>query len=213
MSSVDLRHYSSGNPKKIKLPSRTVSKTEAEEAVRTLIVWLGDDPNREGLLETPARVTKAFTEWFSGYRHNPEKILERTFEEIDGYKEPVFLSGIRFESFCEHHMAPITGTVHISYIPDNKVVGLSKLARIVDVYAKRLQIQEKMTAQIANTVQQFLNPKGVAVMIFAEHRCMSTRGVYKQGVDTITYQYTGDYQTDIPLQNQFIQMIAQKPSN
>ncbi|WP_334129695.1 GTP cyclohydrolase I FolE [Sneathiella sp.] len=189
-------------------PDRAVSRAEAEAAVRTLILWLGDDPRREGLRETPARVARAFEEWFSGYRLTPEEILVTTFEEVEGYAGPVTLRGIPFESYCEHHMAPIVGVVHISYIPDGRVVGLSKLARIVDLYARRMQVQEKMTAQIANAVQEVLGPKGVAVMIAAEHQCMSSRGIAKHGVDTITTQFTGEFISDMLRQRRFIEMVS-----
>ncbi|MZR32041.1 GTP cyclohydrolase I FolE [Sneathiella sp. DP05] len=208
MSSVNLSQPTSRNIRSSILSPGKVSREEAEEAVRTMILWLGDDPLREGLLDTPARVVRAFEEWFSGYRLKPEEILSMTFEEVEGYAEPVTLRGIQFESYCEHHMAPIIGVVHISYIPDRKVVGLSKLARIVDLYAKRLQVQEKLTAQIANTVQAVLNPKGVAVMISAEHQCMSTRGVLKHGVDTITTQYTGEFSLDKSRQSQFVKLVT-----
>jgi|TARA_R100000455_G_C6273307_1_gene130778 GTP cyclohydrolase I len=211
VSTADLGPDISSLSRKLTLPARKISRADAEEAVKTLIIWLGDDPSREGLHETPARVTKAFSEWFSGYQQNPEKILQKTFAETGHYKEPVILRGIRFESFCEHHMAPITGVAHISYLPDEKIVGLSKLARIVDVYAKRLQVQERMTAQIADAVQRYLNPQGVAVMIFAEHHCMSTRGVRKHDVDTITSQYTGVFRADTALKAQFIQMVVGHP--
>lgn len=206
LSTANLSQSPSRNIESSTLSTRKVSREEAEEAIRTLILWLGDDPLREGLLDTPARVIRAFEEWFSGYRSKPEEILSTTFEEVEGYAEPVTLRGIRFESYCEHHMAPIIGVVHISYIPDMRVVGLSKLARIVDLFAKRLQVQEKMTAQIANAVQTVLNPKGVAVMISAEHHCMSTRGVSKHGVDTITTQYTGEFSSDKSRRCQFERM-------
>ena len=183
------------------------SRAEAEEAVRTLLRWAGDDPTREGLLDTPSRVTNAYREWFRGYDEDPEEILARTFEEVEGYDDIVLLKGIRLESYCEHHMAPIIGTVHIAYLPDNKVVGISKLARLVDAYAKRLQIQEKLTAQIADTLSNVLAPRGVAVMIEAEHQCMSTRGVHKHGVDTITTRFTGVFKDDPKMEDRFLRLI------
>ncbi|SVC33214.1 uncharacterized protein METZ01_LOCUS286068, partial [marine metagenome] len=160
---------------------RRPSREEAEDAVRTLVRWAGDDPGREGLVGTPERVVRAYEEHFTGYHDDPLEILQRTFEEVEGYDEMVLLRDIRFESHCEHHMAPILGRAHIAYLPDHRVVGISKMARLVQVYAKRLQIQEKMTAQIANTIQEVLQPLGVAVMIEASHQCMTTRGVYKPG--------------------------------
>lgn len=184
------------------------SRAEAEEAVRTLIRWAGDDPTREGLLDTPKRVTKAYSEWFGGYDTDPEEILERTFEEVEGYDDIVLLKGIRLESYCEHHMAPIIGTAHVGYMPSNKVVGISKLARLVDAYGKRLQVQEKLTAQIADTLTDVLQPKGVAVMISAEHQCMSTRGVHKHGVDTLTTRFTGVFKDDPKMEERFMRLIS-----
>src|SRR3974390_3912986 len=166
--------------------NRRPSRAEAEDAVRTLIRWAGDDPEREGLIATPARVVRADEEWFAGYNDNPRDYLKRTFEETGGYDEVVVLKDIRFESHCEHHLAPIIGRAHIAYLPNQRVVGISKLARLVEVYAKRLQIQEKMTAQIANTLDEVLQPKGVAVVIEAAHQCMTTRGVQKPGVSMVT---------------------------
>ena len=167
------------------------TRAEAESAVRTLIRWAGDDPAREGLIDTPKRVVKAYEEWFSGYDADPEAALARTFEEVEGYDDIVLLKGIRLESTCEHHMAPIIGVAHVAYVPTDRVVGLSKLARLVEIYGKRLQVQEKLTAQIAATLETALQPKGVAVMISAEHHCMSTRGVHHPGVDTVTTRFTG----------------------
>jgi len=184
------------------------SRSEAEEAVRTLIKWAGDDPTREGLLDTPKRVAKAFEEWFVGYDTDPEAILARTFEEVEGYDDIVLLKGIRLESYCEHHMAPIIGTAHIAYLPTDKVVGISKLARLVDAYGKRLQVQEKLTAQIADTLTRVLEPRGVAVMISAEHQCMSTRGVHKHGVDTVTTRFTGVFKDDAKMEERFMRLIA-----
>lgn len=183
------------------------SRTEAEEAVRTLIKWAGDDPTREGLLDTPKRVVKAYEEWFSGYDEDPEEILARTFEEVEGYDDIVLLKGIRLESYCEHHMAPIIGTVHIAYLPSEKVVGISKLARLVDAYAKRMQVQEKFTAQVAKTLDDVLQPRGVAIMVAAEHQCMSTRGVHKEHVDTVTTRFTGAFKDDPALEERFLRLI------
>ena len=186
---------------------RRPSREEALEAVRTLIRWAGDDPEREGLLATPDRVVRSYGEFFSGYDEDPVALLQRTFEEMDGYDEIVTLKDIRFESHCEHHLAPIIGKVHIAYLPDNRVVGISKLARLVEVYAKRLQIQEKMTAQIANTLDEVLKPKGVAVVIEASHQCMTTRGVHKPGVSMITSRMLGAFRTDPSTRREFLAMI------
>ena len=166
---------------------------EAEDAVRTLLRWAGDDPTREGLLETPSRVIRAYEEWFAGYKLDPQKILEKTFEEVEGYSEMVTLTDIRFESFCEHHLAPIIGNVHVAYIPNGKVIGISKIARLVDVFSKRLQVQEKMTSQIANALQKGLEPIGVGVLVEGEHHCMCTRGVHKVGSKMISSAFTGDF--------------------
>ena len=181
---------------------------EASEAVRTLIRWAGDDPAREGLSETPTRVVRAFDEWFSGYREDPSQILAKTFEETDGYDEMVVLRNIRFTSHCEHHMAPIVGRAHIGYLPTRRVVGISKLARLVEVYAKRLQIQEKMTAQIANTINDILQPQGAAVVIEAAHQCMTTRGVDKPGSSLITSQMTGAFRDDASTRREFLSAIG-----
>lgn len=189
-------------------PSSRPSRAEAEAAVRTLIRWAGDDPTREGLLDTPKRVAKAYREWFGGYDEDPEAILARTFEEVEGYDDLVVLRDIRVESTCEHHMAPILGRAHVAYLPDRRVVGISKLARLVDAYGKRLQVQEKMTAQIADTLQKVLKPKGVAVMIEAEHQCMSTRGVNKHGVDTLTTRFTGVFKDDPEMEARFFRLIG-----
>ena len=164
------------------------SRADAEEAIRTLIRWIGDDPSREGLLDTPARVARSYEEMFAGYSEDPVEYLRGTFEEIEGYDEMVVLRDIRFESHCEHHMMPIIGHAHMAYLPDKRLVGISKLARLVEVYAKRMQIQEKMTAQIANALQEVLKPRGVAVVIEAAHQCMTTRGVHKPGVSMVTSQ-------------------------
>lgn len=183
------------------------SRAEAEAAVRTLIRWAGDDPKREGLVDTPRRVVKAFEEWFAGYDQDADAILDRTFDEIEGYDDIVLLKDIRLESYCEHHMAPITGKAHIAYLPAGRVVGISKLARLVDVYAKRLQVQEKLTAQIATALEAALAPRGVAVMIAAEHQCMSTRGVHRHGIDTVTTRFTGAFLSDPRLEERFLKLI------
>lgn len=184
------------------------SREEAEAAVRTLIRWAGDDPTREGLIDTPKRVAKAYEEWFSGYGDDPSAILSRTFDEVEGYDDVVVLRDIRFNSFCEHHMAPIIGRAHVGYLPDTRVVGISKLARLVDAYAHRMQVQEKMTAQIAATLQDVLKPRGVAILVEAEHQCMSTRGVHKQGVDTLTTRFTGVFQDDPAMEQRFMRLIG-----
>lgn len=188
------------------------AREEAEAAIRTLLRWAGDDPAREGLRDTPARVVSAFEEWFSGYDADAEAILKRTFEETDGYDEMVLLKGIRFESHCEHHMAPIIGKAHVAYLPDRRVVGISKLARLVEAYAKRLQIQEKMTAQIANTIDEILQPKGVAVVIEAAHQCMTTRGVHKSGVVMVTSRMLGAFRDDPSTRREFLAMVGSPSS-
>ncbi len=172
------------------------SREEAEEAVRVLLRWAGEDPGREGLLDTPGRVVRAYEEFFAGYEVDPVAVLERTFEETDGYDEIVLLRDIRIESHCEHHMLPIVGKAHVAYLPGRRVVGISKLARVVEAYARRLQIQEKLTAQIANTINEVLQPRGVAVVIEAEHECMSTRGVHKPGVGMVTSRMLGVFRDD-----------------
>jgi GTP cyclohydrolase I len=183
------------------------SRTDAEDAVRTLIRWAGDNPNRQGLLGTPARVARAFEEWFSGYREEPRDYLNRTFDEVAGYDEMVVLRDIAFESHCEHHLAPIIGRAHIGYLPRNRVVGISKLARLVDVYAKRLQIQEKMTAEIASCLDGVLKPFGVAVVIEATHQCMTTRGVHKTGVTMVTSQMLGVFRKRLETRQEFLSAI------
>ena len=188
------------------------SREEAEDAICTLIRWAGDDPAREGLLDTPKRVTRAFEEWFEGYYLDPQDILARTFEEVDGYDEMVVLRDIRVASHCEHHMAPILGVAHVAYLPHHRVVGISKLARIVQVYARRLQIQEKMTAQIADTINDVLSPLGVAVVIEAQHQCMTTRGVDKPGVSMVTSRMTGAFRTNPSTRREFLSMIG-NPAN
>ncbi len=189
--------------------ARRPSQAEAERAVRLLIEWAGDDPRREGLKGTPARVVRAFEEYFSGYAIDPVELLQRTFEETDGYDEMVVLRDIRFESHCEHHLAPIIGKAHVAYLPQQRVVGISKLARLVEVYAKRLQIQEKMTAQIANTLDEVLQPKGVAVVIEAAHQCMTTRGIHKPGVAMVTSRMLGAFRTDPSTRREFLAIIGQ----
>jgi len=180
---------------------------EAMEAVKTLILWAGDDPEREGLLDTPKRVVKAYKQFFAGYKEDPEEILSRTFEEVDGYDDAVIVRDIRLESHCEHHMVPIIGVAHVGYIPSKRVVGISKLARLVDLYSKRLQTQETMTAQIANTIDKVLKPKGVAVVIDSNHNCMSTRGVHKANSSTITSRMLGIFRTDEKAREEFISLI------
>jgi GTP cyclohydrolase I len=185
------------------------TRAEVEEAVKTIIRWAGDDPSRDGLRETPDRVARAYEEYFRGYNEDPEDILQKTFKEIEGYDEMVVLRGIRFESHCEHHMAPIIGRAWVAYIPRGKVVGISKLARVVDAYAKRLQIQEKMTAQIANTVQDVLNPEGVAVVLKAEHQCMTTRGVHKPGTDLVTSRMLGAFRDNPITRQEFLAIVTE----
>ncbi|HLI12312.1 MAG TPA: GTP cyclohydrolase I FolE [Alphaproteobacteria bacterium] len=184
------------------------SQDEVERAVRVLLRWTGDDPDREGLRETPARVARAFKEWFAGYGEDPYDMLRATFEETEGYDEMVVLRDIRFESHCEHHLAPIIGKVHIAYLPNRRVVGISKLARLVEVYAKRLQIQEKFTAQIANTISEVLEPQGVAVAVEATHQCMTTRGVHKSGVTMVTSRMLGQFRSDPSTRREFLAMIG-----
>jgi GTP cyclohydrolase IA len=195
-------------PDQIAPSSVRPSQAEAESAVRTLLQWSGDDPDREGLIDTPRRVAKAFREFFAGYEVDPRALLERTFEETEGYDEMVVLRGIRLESYCEHHMAPILGTVHVAYLPDRRVVGISKLARVVEAFAKRLQIQEKLTAQIANTISEVLQPQGVAVVIEAQHQCMTTRGVHKPGVHMVTSRMLGAFRDNAATRREFLAMIG-----
>ena len=184
------------------------TREQAEQAVRTLLLWAGDDPTREGLVDTPARVTRAYEEFFAGYDADPVVYLQRTFEEIDGYDEMVVLRDIRVESHCEHHVLPIIGRAHVGYLPDRRVVGISKLARVVDAYAKRLQVQEKLTAQIANCIDEVLKPKGVAVVIDAAHQCMTMRGVHKPGVSMMTSRMLGAFRTDDKTRREFLNMIG-----
>ncbi|MBS7810609.1 GTP cyclohydrolase I FolE [Roseococcus pinisoli] len=191
-------------PKTLTKPTRE----EAEAAVRTLLLWAGDDPDREGLLDTPARVVRSYEEFFAGYDTDPVELLARSFEETDGYDEMVVLRDIRLESYCEHHMVPIVGKAHVAYLPDGKVVGISKIARVIDAYAKRLQIQEKLTAQIANTIESVLHPKGVAVVIEAGHQCMTTRGVHKTGVSMVTSRMLGAFRHNDATRREFLSMIT-----
>jgi len=184
------------------------SREEAEDAVRTLLRWAGDDPSREGLLDTPKRVVRAYEEFFRGYDVEPRELLERTFAETDGYDEMVLLRDIRFESHCEHHLAPIIGRAHVAYLPRRRVVGISKLARLVEAFAKRLQIQEKMTAQIANTIAEVLEPAGTAVVIEAAHQCMTTRGVHKPGVTMVTSRMLGAFRSDPSTRREFLSIIG-----
>ena len=188
--------------------TRQPSRDEAEEAVRTLIRWAGDDPAREGLLDTPGRVVRAYEEYFQGYAADPVELMQRTFEETDGYDEMVVLRDVRFESHCEHHMAPIIGKAHVAYLPKRRVVGISKLARLVEAYARRLQIQEKLTAQIANTLNEVLEPAGVAVVIEGAHQCMTTRGVHTPGSVMVTSRMLGGFRTDPSTRREFLSMIA-----
>jgi GTP cyclohydrolase IA len=184
------------------------SRVEAEEAVRTLLRWAGDDPAREGLLGTPDRVVRAYQEFFSGYEVDPVAFLKRTFSEIDGYDELIVLRDIRFESHCEHHLAPIIGRAHIGYLPNKRVVGISKLARVLEAYARRLQIQEKLTAQVAKTIQEVLQPRGVGVIIDAAHQCMTTRGVHKPGMSMVTSHMLGSFRTDPSTRREFLAIVA-----
>lgn len=186
------------------------SRAEAEAAVRTLLRWAGDDPDREGLRATPDRVVRSYEEFFAGYSQDPEEILARTFEEIAGYDDMVVLRGIRFESYCEHHMVPIVGIAHIGYLPANRVVGISKLARVLEIFSKRLQIQEKMTAEIANTIDRVLKPQGVAVVIEGEHQCMTTRGVHRPGVNMVTSQMMGVFRDNEATRKEFLSIIGHR---
>lgn len=191
------------NPSGVDKPSRA----EAEQAVRTLLAWAGDDPNREGLLDTPKRVVKAYEEWFQGYDQDPDAELGRTFGETEGYDEMVTLRNMRVQSHCEHHIAPIIGVAHVAYLPNKRVVGLSKIARIVDIFGRRLQIQEKMTVQIADALEKALKPRGVAVVIAADHQCMTTRGVHHERVDTVTSHMTGVFRSDEATRREFLSLI------
>jgi len=185
-----------------------VTREQAESAVRTLIQWAGDDPDREGMLDTPKRVANAYKDWFSGYNEDPNDFLTRTFSEVEDYDEMVTLRAIDFESHCEHHIALITGKAYVAYLPRNRVVGISKLARVVDTYARRFQVQEKMTAQIANSIEEVLQPKGVGVVIVARHACMTTRGVHKSGVDMVTSTMTGSFRKNEATRAEFMNTIG-----
>jgi len=187
--------------------SRGVSRKDAEAAVRTLLVWAGDDPGREGLIDTPSRVAKAFEEFFNGYDTEPSDLLKRTFEDVEGYSDIVLLRDITFQSHCEHHVVPITGTAHIAYLPKDRVVGISKLARVLDAYARRLQTQETMTAQVANCIEEALHPKGVAVIVKAKHQCMTTRGVNKPGVEMVTRTLTGVFRSDPSMERRLMDLM------
>ncbi|MFS8373578.1 GTP cyclohydrolase I FolE [Xanthomonas campestris pv. raphani] len=188
-------------------PDSSVTQAQAEEAVRTLLRWAGEDPAREGLLDTPRRVAEAYGDWFSGYREEPREYLERTFEEVAGYDELIVLRDISYESHCEHHMAPIIGKVHVGYLPRGKVVGISKLARVVESYARRFQVQEKMTAQIAQCIQDVLQPRGVGVVVEGAHECMTTRGIHKRGVSMVTSKMLGSFREDARTRAEFLQFI------
>lgn len=186
---------------------RRPSRKKAEEAIHTLLLWAGEDPRREGLLDTPRRVATAYEDWFSGYQEDPVRYLKRTFEEVDGYDEMIVLRDITFESHCEHHMAPIIGKAHVGYLPRSKVVGISKLARVVEAFARRFQVQEKMTAQIANCIEEVLKPKGVGVVVEGVHQCMTTRGIHKSNVSMVTSQMMGSFRKDARTRTEFLRMI------
>ena len=185
-----------------------ISDQEAEEAFKTILKWMGEDPNREGLLETPKRVVKAFKEYFKGYNENPNQILDKTFGDVEGYDDMVIQKNISVQSHCEHHMAPIIGKAHVAYIPKNRVVGLSKLARVVEVFSKRLQTQERLTMQIANTLMDSLDAKGVAVTIDSTHQCMTMRGIKKEQASTVTNYYLGEFKEDLSCQNRYLRFIS-----
>jgi GTP cyclohydrolase IA len=187
------------------------TQKEAEDAVRVLLRWAGEDPQREGLLDTPKRVAKAYQDWFSGYREDPREFLARTFKEVEGYDEMIVLRDIEFESHCEHHMAPIIGKAHVGYLPAGKVVGISKLARVVETYARRFQVQEKMTAQIARCIQDVLQPRGVGVVVVGAHECMTTRGIHKRGVSMVTSKMLGDFRDDARTRAEFLRFIDVGP--
>ena len=193
--------------KKKKTRIRRPGQRQAEDAVKTLLLWAGEDPNREGLIDTPARVARAYKDWFAGYKQNPVGYLKRTFEEVEGYDEMIVLRDIHFESHCEHHMAPIIGHAHVGYLPNNKIVGISKLARVVEAFARRFQVQEKMTAQIAGCINDVLRPKGVGVVVEAVHQCMTTRGIRKTGVSMVTSQMLGSFRKDARTRAEFLRML------
>jgi GTP cyclohydrolase IA len=205
---MSLAGNAAATPREGKEPRRRPARADVEAAVRLLIEWTGDDPDREGLVETPARMVRAYEEFFEGYRTDPAELLARTFEETNDYDDMIVLRGMRIESHCEHHIVPIIGKAHVAYLPAGRVVGISKLARVVEVYAKRLQIQETLTAQIADTIQQVLQPRGVAVVIEAAHMCMTTRGIRKPGVSMVTRRLLGQFQTDPDLRRDFLLSIA-----
>jgi GTP cyclohydrolase I len=211
MNDIARRNAVCAKPPEPKYPRP--SREEAEAAIRTLLLWAGDDPDREGLRDTPARVARAYEEWFAGYNEDPEAYLARTFEEVDGYDEMIVLKDIRFESHCEHHLAPIIGRVHVGYLPNNKVVGISKLARVVEAFARRLQVQEKMNAQIAHCIQTVLEPKGVGVVIEASHQCMTTRGVHKAGVSMVTSMMLGEFRENALTRREFLHVIGNPASS
>ncbi|MBP8098198.1 MAG: GTP cyclohydrolase I FolE [Arenimonas sp.] len=188
--------------------TKSVTQSEAEAAIRVLLQWAGEDPAREGLLDTPARVAKAYKDWFSGYALDPAEYLRRTFKEVEGYDELIVLRDIEFESHCEHHMAPIIGKAHVGYLPTGRVVGISKLARVVEAYARRFQVQEKLTAQIARSIEDVLQPRGVAVVIEAKHECMTTRGIHKRGVSMVTSSMLGAFREDARTRAEFLQFIG-----
>ena len=194
--------HTESNDEELKKPSRE----EAMDAVRTLISWAGDNPEREGLIETPKRVVKAYEEFFAGYAQDPVKVLGKTFEDVKGYDDIVFLRDINIETHCEHHMVPILGKAHVAYLPKNKVVGISKLARVIEIFAKRLQTQETMTMQILNTIDDTLDPYGTAIMIDAKHQCMTTRGINKPNVSTVTTKFSGSFSNDTDLRQRFMQL-------
>ena len=190
------------------LDQKQISDKEAEEAFRTILTWMGEDPNREGLLETPKRVIKAFKEYFKGYKEDPTKVLDKTFGDVEGYDDMVVQKNISVQSHCEHHMAPIIGKAHVAYIPKERVVGLSKLARVVEVFSKRLQTQERLTMQIANTLMESLDAKGVAVTIDSTHQCMTMRGIKKEQATTVTNYYLGQFKEDLSYQNRYLRFIS-----
>jgi GTP cyclohydrolase IA len=188
------------------------SRAEAEAAVRTLLQWAGDDPEREGLKNTPKRVADAFGEWFAGYGQDPEEMLKSTYKEVEGYDEMIVLRGIRFTSYCEHHLAPMTGVAHVGYLPDKRIIGVSKLARLVEIFARRLQVQEKMNAQIANTLSEVLKPRGVGVVLEAEHQCMTTRGIQKPGTTLVTSMMLGTFRSKRETRREFLDLIGNPTS-